>query len=279
MDRCTEIERSLIKKFRKSVWNRFIEAVQSYELIKQGDKIAVCISGGKDSFILAKLMQELQRHGHTNFDLEFICMDPGYSPQNRLKIEQNCALMQIPVKIFESDIFAAVENIEQSPCYLCARMRRGHLYSFAKDLGCNKIALGHHFNDAIETALMGMLYSGQFQTMMPKLHSTNFKGMELIRPLYCVREDDIKAFARYNNLEFLNCACRFTEKLGESGAIDREGISKRYKCKELIKVLKKEDDLIDINIFRSFHRVNLDTIIGYHKKGDEHSFLDDYEKE
>ena len=226
MDRCTEIQRSLIKKFRKSIWNRFIEAVQSYDLISEGDKIAVCISGGKDSFVLAKLMQELKRHGHTEFDLEFICMDPGYSPKNRKKIEQNCELMQIPIKIFESDIFAAVENIEQSPCYLCARMRRGHLYSFAKSLGCNKIALGHHFNDAIETALMGMLYSGQFQTMMPKLHSTNFEGMELIRPLYCVREDDIKAFAVYNNLEFLNCACRFTEKLGSAeNTVDREEIS------------------------------------------------------
>lgn len=279
MDRCTEIERSLIKKFRKSVWNRFIEAVQSYELINEGDKIAVCISGGKDSFILAKLMQELKRHGHTDFDLEFICMDPGYSPQNRLKIEQNCLLMQIPVKIFESNIFAAVENITESPCYLCARMRRGHLYSYAKELGCNKIALGHHFNDAIETALMGMLYSGQFQTMMPKLHSTNFEGMELIRPLYCVREDDIKAFARYNNLEFLNCACRFTEKLGTTAdAIDREGISKRYKCKELIKQLKKEDDLVDINIFRSFHNVNLNTIIGYNKKGEKTTFLDEYDE-
>ena len=226
MDRCTEIQRSLIKKFRKSIWNRFIEAVQSYDLISEGDKIAVCISGGKDSFVLAKLMQELKRHGHTEFDLEFICMDPGYSPKNRKKIEQNCELMQIPIKIFESDIFAAVENIEQSPCYLCARMRRGYLYSFAKSLGCNKIALGHHFNDAIETALMGMLYSGQFQTMMPKLHSTNFEGMELIRPLYCVREDDIKAFAVYNNLEFLNCACRFTEKLGSAeNTVDREEIS------------------------------------------------------
>ena len=277
MDKCTLIERSLIKKFRKSVWNRFIEAVQSYDLIKQGDKIAVCISGGKDSFILAKLMQELCRHGHTEFSLEFICMDPGYSPKNRQKIEENCKLMQIPVKIFESDIFAAVENIEQSPCYLCARMRRGHLYSFAKELGCNKIALGHHFNDAIETALMGMLYSGQFQTMMPKLHSTNFEGMELIRPLYCVREDDIKAFARYNGLEFLNCACRFTEKLGtEENAIDREQISKRYKCKELIKELKADDDLVDINIFRSFHNVNLNTIIGYNKKGVKTNFLDEY---
>ena len=279
MDRCTEIERSLIKKFRKSIWNRFIEAVQSYELIKEGDKIAVCISGGKDSFILAKLMQKLKVHGHTDFDLEFICMDPGYSPLNRKRIEENCNLLKIPVKIFESAIFKAVENIEQSPCYLCARMRRGYLYSFAKDLGCNKIALGHHFNDAIETALMGMLYSGQFQTMMPKLHSTNFESMELIRPLYCVREDDIKAFARYNNLEFLNCACRFTEKLGISpDAIDREKLSKRYKCKELIAQLKKEDDLVDINIFRSFHNVNLNTIIGYNKNKETTTFLDEYDK-
>ncbi|MBQ4154179.1 MAG: tRNA 2-thiocytidine biosynthesis protein TtcA [Clostridia bacterium] len=279
MDRCREIERSLIKRFRKDIWNRFIEAVQSYELINEGDKIAVCISGGKDSFLLAKLMQELKRHGHTDFDLEFICMDPGYNPKNRAKIEENCKLMEIPVKIFESNIFEAVVNIEQSPCYLCARMRRGHLYSYAKGLGCNKIALGHHFNDAIETALMGMLYSGQFQTMMPKLHSTNFEGMELIRPLYCVREDDIKAFARYNNLEFLNCACRFTENLGKAQTVsEKEEASKRYKCKELIKELKNDNDLIDINIFRSFHRVNLNTIIGYTKDGKDKTFLDEYEK-
>ena len=224
-------------------------------------------------------MQELKRHGHTDFDLEFICMDPGYNPKNRAKIEENCKLMEIPVKIFESNIFEAVVNIEQSPCYLCARMRRGHLYSYAKGLGCNKIALGHHFNDAIETALMGMLYSGQFQTMMPKLHSTNFEGMELIRPLYCVREDDIKAFARYNNLEFLNCACRFTENLGKAQTVsEKEEASKRYKCKELIKELKNDNDLIDINIFRSFHRVNLNTIIGYTKDGKDKTFLDEYEK-
>lgn len=279
MNRQTEIERSLIKRFRKDIWNRFIEAVQSYKLINEGDKIAVCISGGKDSFLLAKLMQELQRHGHTDFDLEFICMDPGYNPENRAKIEENCKLMGIPIKIFESNIFETVVGIEQSPCYLCARMRRGHLYSFANSLGCNKIALGHHFNDAIETALMGMLYSGQFQTMMPKLHSTNFEGMELIRPLYCVREDDIKAFARYNNLEFLNCACRFTENLNKAQSVsEKEEASKRYKCKELIKELKKDNDLIDINIFRSFHRVNLNTIIGYTKDGNDKTFLDEYEK-
>lgn len=277
MDRCTEIERSIIKKFRKTIWNRFIEAIQSYELITDGDKIAVCISGGKDSFLLAKLMQELKNHGHTDFGLEFICMDPGYAPENRAKIEENCKLLNIPVKIFESDIFDAVLNVGGSPCYLCARMRRGHLYSFAKAQGCNKIALGHHFNDAIETALMGMLYSGQFQTMMPKLHSTNFEGMELIRPLYCVREDDIKAFARYNNLEFLNCACKFTQMLGsELGKDEKEKSSKRYKCKELIAQLKKDNDTVDINIFRSFHRVNLNTIIGFTKDGKDTSFLDEY---
>lgn len=277
MDRCTEIERSIIKKFRKTIWNRFVEAVQSYQLINEGDKIAVCISGGKDSFLLAKLMQELKIHGHTEFELEFICMDPGYSPENRAKIEENCNLLNIPVKIFESNIFDAVVSIDQSSCYLCARMRRGYLYNFAKEQGCNKIALGHHFNDAIETALMGMLYSGQFQTMMPKLHSTNFEGMELIRPLYCIREDDIKAFARYNRLEFLNCACKFTEKLGsELLKNEKEEASKRYKCKELIKELKLDNDMIDINIFRSFHRVNLNTIIGYTKDGKDSSFLDEY---
>ncbi len=277
MDRCTEIERSIIKKFRKEIWNRFVEAVQSYELVREGDKIAVCISGGKDSFLLAKLMQELKLHGHTKFELEFICMDPGYTPENRAQIENNCKLLNIPVKIFDSNIFEAVVSIEQSPCYLCARMRRGYLYSFARDLGCNKIALGHHFNDAIETALMGMLYSGQFQTMMPKLKSTNFSGMELIRPLYCIREDDIKAFARYNDLKFLNCACKFTEKIGSAQyQNEKEETSKRYKCKELIKELKNDNDLIDINIFRSFHRVNLNTIIGYTKNGEEVSFLDEY---
>ncbi len=277
MDRCTEIERSIIKKFRKNIWNRFVEAVQSYKLINEGDRIAVCISGGKDSFLLAKLMQELKIHGHTNFELEFICMDPGYTKENRAKIEENCKLLNIPVTIFESNIFDAVLNIEQSPCYLCARMRRGYLYSFAREKGCNKIALGHHFNDAIETALMGMLYSGQFQTMMPKLKSTNFKGMELIRPLYCIREDDIKAFARYNKLEFLNCACKFTEKVGNAmSQNEKEEASKRYKCKELIRELKLDNDLIDVNIFRSFHRVNLNTIIGYTKNGEEVSFLDEY---
>lgn len=277
MDRCTEIERSIIKKFRKNIWNRFVEAVQSYELIKEGDKIAVCISGGKDSFLLAKLLQELKRHGHTEFELDFICMDPGYTAENRAKIEENCKIMNIPIKIFESNIFDTVVNIEHSPCYLCARMRRGYLYSFAKEQGCNKIALGHHFNDAIETALMGMLYSGQFQTMMPKLHSSNFEGMELIRPLYCVREDDIKAFAKYNGLEFLNCACKFTEKIGNTlSKSEKEKTSKRYKCKELIKELKRDNDLIDVNIFRSFHRVNLNTIIGYTKNGEDVTFLDEY---
>ena len=229
--------------------------------------------------LMAKLLQELKKYSEVNFELVYLVMDPGYNEENPKRIESNAELLHIPITVFETDIFDVANKTEKSPCYLCARMRRGHLYSFARDLGCNKIALGHHFNDAIETALMGMLYSGQFQTMMPKLHSTNFKGMELIRPLYCVREDDIKAFARYNNLEFLNCACRFTEKLGSAeNTVDREEISKRYKCKELIRELKKEDDLVDINIFRSFHKVNLNTIIGYRKNGEDHSFLDEYDE-
>ena len=274
----TEIERSIIKRYRKVIWNNFVGAVKEYELIKENDNIAVCISGGKDSMILAKCMQELHKHSEVPFNLKFIVMDPGYAEPNRKLIEENLDIMGIDAEIFESDIFDVAYSAGGSPCYLCARMRRGALYAKAKAIGCNKIALGHHFDDVIETLLMSMMYSSEIKTMLPKLHSTNFEGMELIRPLYCVREDDIKAFARYNSLEFLNCAGRVTEKLGEAGAIDREGISKRYKCKELIKELKKEDDLIDINIFRSFHRVNLDTIIGYHKKGDEHFFLDDYDE-
>lgn len=278
MEKNALIERSIIKKFRKPIWNRFIEAIQSYELIQRDDNVAVCISGGKDSFLMAKLLQELQRHGNTPFNLKFICMDPGYSQINRARIEQNCKIMNIPIDIFETDIFGAVEHIEQSPCYLCARMRRGHLYHYAKEQSCNKIALGHHFNDVIETALMGMLFSGQYQTMMPKLHSTNFKGMELIRPLYCIREDDIKAFARYSGLEFLNCACRFTEQAAFCDINSNQmQISKRKYCKDLIKQLKEDNDLIDVNIFRSLHRVNLNTIIGYVKDGKEVSFLDNYD--
>ena len=273
MTKCTEIERSLIKKFRKSIWNRFIEAVQTYDLISEGDKIAVCISGGKDSFVLAKLMQELKRHGHTEFDLEFICMDPGYTPANRKKIEQNCAIMEIPVNIFESNIFSAVENIEQSPCYLCARMRRGCLYSKAQSLGCNKIALGHHFNDVIETVLMSMMYSSEIKTMLPKLHSTNFPGMQLIRPLYKVKENDIISWANYNRLKFLQCACKFTEQSNE-----REDLSKRKETKALIEYIKTFNPNADDNIFRSLHNVNLATLPAFRDSdsGEVHSFLEKF---
>ena len=211
LDTCQAIERSIITKFRKTLWRPFVEAVKRYELIQAGDRIAVCISGGKDSMLMAKLMQELHRHSEVPFELTFLVMDPGYSPANRAKIEENAALLQVPVTIFESDVFAVANSVEESPCYLCARMRRGHLYSKARELGCSKIALGHHFSDVIETTLIGMFWGAQLQGMMPKLHSTNFPGMELIRPLYCVHEDDIIAWARYNHLEFLQCACRFTE--------------------------------------------------------------------
>lgn len=277
MEKVKEIERSIIKKFRKSIWNRFIEAVVSYDLIEKNDKIAVCISGGKDSFLMAKLLQELQRHGHTPFSLEFICMDPGYTKENREKIESNAALMGLPLHIFNTNIFNTVVKIENSPCYLCARMRRGHLYHFAKQLGCNKIALGHHFNDVIETVLMSMLYSGQIQGMMPKLHSTNFSGMELIRPLFCVKEEDILHWAAYNQLSFLNCACRFTEQAEMAAKKENaEQLSKRKLCKNLIAALKQDNDLVDVNLFRSLHQVHLDTLISYKKNGEEHHFLKDY---
>ncbi len=272
MDKKLEIERSIIKKFRKPIWNKFIEACKQYDLIAPGDKIAVCISGGKDSFLLAKLLEELKRHGETDFELEFISMDPGYNKQNKDLILKNAGAMGLDIKFFNSDIFNVTENVGGNPCYLCARMRRGYLYSFAKSLGCNKIALGHHFNDVIETILMGMLYSGQLNTMMPKLKSTNFEGMELIRPLYCVKEDDIKAWAKYNKLEFIACACRLTESIEKNLELK----SYRKKTKELIKTLKKDDDLIDINIFKSVHNINLNQIIGYKKDGKAHSFLDEY---
>ncbi len=245
-------------------------------MVNEGDKIAVCISGGKDSMLLAKLMQELQRHGDAKFDLEFIVMDPGYTELNRKKIEDNASLLNIPVKIFESPIFDTVTQIEKNPCYLCARMRRGYLYAKAKELGCNKIALGHHFSDVIETIVMGMFYGAQVQTMMPKLHSTNFPGMELIRPLYCVHEDHIIAWQKYNGLEFLQCACRFTEEMYESG--DGVGDSKRQLIKELIRDMRKTDKQIEINIFRSVEDVNLSTIIGYHKGDESYNFMDNYDK-
>lgn len=269
------IERSIIKKFRKSIWNPFILAVKRYELVKEGDRIAVCISGGKDSMLLAKLMQELHRHSDVPFELKFLVMDPGYNAANREKIESNARLLHIPITVFETDIFEIADSVTQSPCYLCARMRRGHLYSKAKELGCNKIALGHHFSDVIETTLLGMFYGSQLQAMLPKLHSTNFEGMELIRPMYCIHEEDVVAWRNYNNLEFIQCACRFTEKY--TLCSNEGGISKRQEIKQLIKTLKAENPLIEKSIFNSIHSVCLDTMLGYKSKGVEHSFLDDYD--
>ena len=270
-----EIEQSIRKKFRKTIWCRFTRAVREYELVKEGDKIAVCISGGKDSMLMAKLFQELKRHNKFNFEVVFLVMDPGYSLANRQIIEANAKRMNIPITIFESDIFDAVFNIEKSPCYLCARMRRGHLYSKAKELGCNKIALGHHYDDGIETILMGMLYGAQMQTMMPKLHSTNFEGMELIRPLYLIREDDIKKWRDSNDLHFIQCACKFTDTCSTCGS---ENTSKRVEVKNLIRQLKETNPFVESNIFKSVENVNLSTVIAYKKDGVKHHFLDDYDR-
>ena len=268
------IERSIVKKFRKELWVPFIQAIKRYELIQEGDRIAVCISGGKDSMVLAKLMQQLQRISKVPFELTFLVMDPGYNPVNRKKIEDNAALLHIPITIFESDIFDVANSAGESPCYLCARMRRGYLYSHAKALGCNKIALGHHFNDVIETTMLGLFYGSQLQGMMPKLHSTNFEGMELIRPLYCVHEEDIIAWRQYNHLEFIQCACRFTENCANSH--DGIGNSKRQEIKQLLRRLKEENPTIDQSIFNSLHAVNLDTFPGYKADGKRHSFLEWY---
>ncbi|MBR6645230.1 MAG: tRNA 2-thiocytidine biosynthesis protein TtcA [Clostridia bacterium] len=273
LDKCGLVERSINKKFRKGIWNKFIEGVRNYELIQPNDKIAVCMSGGKDSMLLAKLMQELKRHSDIPFELEFVVMDPGYSPKNREKIISNAELLRVPIRIYDTNIFTSVEHIEKSPCYICARMRRGYLYRFARELGCNKIALGHHYNDVIETVLMGLLYGGQYQTMMPKLHSTNFPGMELIRPMYCVGEDDIIAWRNYNELEFLQCACRFTEKIADENAVME---SKRQEMKRLINSMKEEYPQVEANIFKSTHNVNLNTVIGYSKDGKHTNFLDEY---
>ncbi len=268
------IERSIVKKYRSELWAPFIEAVKRYELISAGDRIAVCISGGKDSMLMAKMMQMLQRFSEVPFELLYLVMDPGYNPVNRKKIEDNAAMLNIPITVFETNIFAVADRVKESPCYLCARMRRGYLYNNAKIRGCNKIALGHHMNDVIETTVMGMFYSSQLQGMMPKLHSRNFEGMELIRPLYCVREEDIIAWKRYNGLEFLQCACRFTERISESG--DGVGDSKRQEVKNLIKALKKENPNIEKSIFNSIHAVCTDTFPGYKSNGVEHSFLEEY---
>lgn len=267
------IERSLIKKYRKTIWNPFIAAVKRYELIQENDKIAVCISGGKDSMLMAKLMQELQRHSEVPFELVYLVMDPGYNEKNRKKIEENAKILNIPITVFETDIFEIADSVENSPCYLCARMRRGHLYSNAKSLGCNKIALGHHFSDVIETTLMAMFYGSQIQAMLPRIKSTNFEGMELIRPLYCIHEDDIIAWAKYNELEFIRCACKFTENAQKS---DIETSSKRLETKKLIKELKKTNPMIENNIFNSIHNVSLDMMPGYKKGNEYHTFLEKF---
>ena len=270
-----DVEQSLRNKFKKRIWCKFTKAINQYELVKEGDRIAVCISGGKDSMLMAKLFQELKLHNKFEFDVKFLVMDPGYSPANRKVIEENARKLNIPIHIFESDIFESVFNVEKSPCYLCARMRRGHLYHFAQELGCNKIALGHHYDDVIETILMGMLYGSQIQTMMPKLHSTNFEGMELIRPLYLVREDDIKAWRDYNNLRFIQCACKFTDTCTTCN--NEENKSKRVEIKELIKTLKQTNPYVEGNIFKSIENVNLDTVVAYKKDGVKHHFLDTYD--
>ena len=276
-EKVEQIELSIRKKFHKDIFSKFAKAINEYELVKEHDHIAVCISGGKDSMLMAKLFQELKRHNKFDFELSYLVMDPGYSAENRKLIEQNARLMDIPITIFESDIFDAVDNIEKSPCYICARMRRGHLYKKAKELGCNKIALGHHYDDVIETILMGMLYGAQVQTMMPKLHSTNFEGMELIRPLYLIREDDIKHWRDYNDLHFLQCACHFTDTCS-SCRDDGTSNSKRLEIKKLIATLKKGNPYVEANIFRSVENVNLSTVIAYKENGVRHSFLDKYDE-
>ncbi len=271
----SEVELSIRKKFHKQLFTPFAKGINTYDMLQEGDHVAVCISGGKDSMLMAKLFQELKRHNKFHFDLTFLVMDPGYSELNRMVIERNAAMLGVPVTIFESDIFDAVYDVEKSPCYLCARMRRGYLYSKAKSLGCNKIALGHHFDDVIETILMGMLYGGQVQTMMPKLHSTNFDGMELIRPMYLIREDDIMHWRDYNGLHFIQCACRFTDTCS-SCRPDGTSASKRMEIKQLIAKMKETNPYVEKNIFRSVENVNLSTVIAYKQDGKTHHFLDSY---
>jgi len=273
---CLLVEKSIRKKFHEELFSRFAKAIRTYDLVKEGDKIAVCISGGKDSMLMAKLFQELKRHHKFDFDLVFLVMDPGYSETNRHVIENNARLMNIPITVFETEIFDAVYTVEKSPCYLCARMRRGYLYSKAKELGCNKIALGHHYDDVIETILMGMLYGGQVQTMMPRLHSTNFEGMELIRPMYLIREDDIKHWRDYNHLHFIQCACHFTDTCTTCRTDGSTG-SKRMEIKNLIRQMKETNPYVESNIFKSVESVNLKTIISYKSEGTTRSFLDDPE--
>ena len=271
------VEQSIRKKFRVSLMSKFIKALKTYQLVNEGDRVAVCISGGKDSMLMAKLFQELKRYSEVNFEVKYLVMDPGYNADNRRIIEDNARALGIPVTIFETDIFESVYNVEKSPCYLCARMRRGYLYRFAQELGCNKIALGHHYDDVIETILMGMLHGAQIQSMMPKLHSTNFPGMELIRPLYLIREDDIKAWRDYNGLHFIQCACKFTDTCTTCN--DGQNHSKRQETKELIRELKKSNPDVEKCIFKSVENVNLDTLIAYKQHGVWHHFLDSYDKD
>ena len=274
LTRCQLIERSINKRFRKELWAPFMTAIIKYELIQPGDKIAVCISGGKDSMLTAKLMQELHKHTRVPFDLIFLCMDPGYNPVNRAKIESNAKLLEIPLTIFETDIFDVANSQEHSPCYLCARMRRGHLYSKAKELGCNKIALGHHMSDVIETVVMAMFNSSKLETMIPKVHSLNFEGMELIRPMYRIKEEDVLAWCRYNDLEFIRCACKFTEAISMREHNGEN--SRRQETKDLIRELKKTHPGIEDSIFNAVHAVQLDTFPGYKTNGEMHSFTENY---
>lgn len=274
-DKAADAERSIIKKFKKTVWRPFTKAINAYEMIQDGDKIAVCISGGKDSMLMAKLFQELERHGKKNFEVVFLVMNPGYNEVNYQTILNNAKMLNIPITVFRTEIFDTVVDITDSPCYLCARMRRGYLYSKARELGCNKIALGHHFDDVIETIVMGMLYGAQIQTMMPKLHSTNFEGMELIRPLYLIREDAIKAWRDYNDLRFIQCACKFTDTCTTCN--NEENQSKRIEIKQLIAELKKKNPYVEAHIFKSVENVNIETVIAYKKDGVKHHFLDDYD--
>ena len=274
MDEYKQIERSIITKYRKDIWSKFVKAVKEYELINENDNIMVCISGGKDSFLLAKCMQELERHGKVKFKARYVCMNPGYNKENVELIKENAKRMNIDLEIFESDIFEVLDRVaKDNPCYLCAKMRRGCLYSKAKELGCNKIALAHHFNDVIETNLLNMFYASQVKSMLPKLHSDNFEGLELIRPMYLVKEDAIKSWAKYNDLKFLNCACKYTE---EHFSVN-DGTSKRKEIKELIKKLKEVNPTVDDNIFKAFDNININCVLGYIDNGEKHSFLDDNE--
>lgn len=275
MERYKEIERSIIKKYRKEIWAKFVKAVKDYKLINENDRVMVCISGGKDSFLLAKCVEELQKHGGIVFEAYYVCMNPGYNEANKIKIFENAKILNINLEMFDSDIFEVANSLnEKSPCYMCARMRRGHLYNKAKELGCNKIALGHHFDDVIETTLLSMFYGSEVKTMLPKLHSENFENMELIRPLYLVKENSILAWAKYNNLEFINCACKFTERV----SLSDEPVSKRKEMKELIKYLRELNPDIDYNIFKSLDNINLNCVLGTKKNGIYKSFMDEYDK-